>query len=313
MLMMTVNINDIVVKNRYRKDLGDINSLSEDIKTNGLINPITITDTNELIAGERRLEALKLLGTDLVPCHVASVDSEGALFLEYAENDERKPFTPTERYAIYEALKTRLGVAKGGQKGNKNNNKSKAGVTQPSTLSKDQKRAFIAKQGGLATLHEADELSRIVKKGTQKVKDALDSGLITRNTAYKIAKLDDKDQEKALSAYTECGDFEAYILPPSGINALKEGFLSKEDVYSICKRFTNTSKRELERAVKDKRTLKITTKLKRDEKKEAGYVTISVSPKHPYEAIVKLFDVLGYSKQQEIIDHLRSHIRKNKG
>jgi DNA modification methylase len=64
-----VNISDIVVQSRIRKDLGDIPGLANSIKENGLIEPIVLThdyfDTNpfiKLVAGERRLTALKSLG-----------------------------------------------------------------------------------------------------------------------------------------------------------------------------------------------------------------------------------------------------------
>ena len=56
---MLVNISEIKVKKRVRKDLGDINSLKDSLKRYGLLNPITIDSKNRLIAGERRLEAAK--------------------------------------------------------------------------------------------------------------------------------------------------------------------------------------------------------------------------------------------------------------
>lgn len=59
---MLVNISEIKVKKRVRKDLGDINSLKDSLKRYGLLNPITIDSKNRLIAGERRLEAAKALG-----------------------------------------------------------------------------------------------------------------------------------------------------------------------------------------------------------------------------------------------------------
>jgi DNA modification methylase len=76
-----VPIQDIVIQSRIRKDLGDIASLANSIKENGLIEPIVLTHdyhtevTNEhssyvyvkLVAGERRLTAMKSLGiTELI-------------------------------------------------------------------------------------------------------------------------------------------------------------------------------------------------------------------------------------------------------
>lgn len=72
----TIHVEDIIVSNRIRKDLGDILGLANSIKENGLIEPIVITldddDNNglfhvKLVAGERRLTAMKHLGmTELI-------------------------------------------------------------------------------------------------------------------------------------------------------------------------------------------------------------------------------------------------------
>jgi len=65
----TVDINEVLIENRMRKDLGDIGQLSKSISENGLIQPIVLTSFQEndltiikLVAGHRRYEALKKLG-----------------------------------------------------------------------------------------------------------------------------------------------------------------------------------------------------------------------------------------------------------
>lgn len=65
-----VNINNVIIENRMRKDMGDIEQLSRSISENGLINPITLSPYANLerdvkallVAGHRRYEALKKLG-----------------------------------------------------------------------------------------------------------------------------------------------------------------------------------------------------------------------------------------------------------
>ena len=42
-------INSIIITNRIRKDIGDIDSLTESISTVGLMQPIVINENNELI------------------------------------------------------------------------------------------------------------------------------------------------------------------------------------------------------------------------------------------------------------------------
>ena len=44
---MKLSIEKIIVANRIRKDLGSVQELAEDIKANGLINPIVVNEEKE--------------------------------------------------------------------------------------------------------------------------------------------------------------------------------------------------------------------------------------------------------------------------
>lgn len=102
---MIVNINDIKVKKRVRKDLGDIQALKESLQRYGLISPITINDKNELIAGERRLEAAKSLGWATISAQVVKTENKIQLLeMELEENNQRKEFTHDELMEGYKAL-----------------------------------------------------------------------------------------------------------------------------------------------------------------------------------------------------------------
>jgi ParB family chromosome partitioning protein len=94
---MQILIDDIVVKNRIRKDLGDIHSLAESLKRYGQISPIVISKNNVLIAGGRRLEAAKFLGWRTINAVIADAPGElGRLELEVEENVQRRDFNPEE-------------------------------------------------------------------------------------------------------------------------------------------------------------------------------------------------------------------------
>ena len=69
---MFVKISDIKVKKRVRKDLGDLEPLKDSLRTYGLMNPITLNSENELIAGERRLEAAKAIGWENIDANIIS-------------------------------------------------------------------------------------------------------------------------------------------------------------------------------------------------------------------------------------------------
>ena len=94
-------INDIKIGDRRRKDLGDVQALAESIKRVGLLHPIVVSPDGWLIAGERRIEAFKLLGREHIPATVAQ-DLTEVIAQQQAEIDEntcRKDFTPSEAVA----------------------------------------------------------------------------------------------------------------------------------------------------------------------------------------------------------------------
>jgi ParB-like chromosome segregation protein Spo0J len=60
-------IDRIRIGKRFRRDLGDIAGLAASIVEFGLFHPITIKRDGTLLAGHRRLEALRLLGRTEIP------------------------------------------------------------------------------------------------------------------------------------------------------------------------------------------------------------------------------------------------------
>ena len=94
---MLVPIEDIKVKKRLRKEMGDINALADSLKRFGQINPIVITKKNVLIAGERRLEAARSLGWRTINAVVADISDELTMVeYELEENIQRRDFTQEE-------------------------------------------------------------------------------------------------------------------------------------------------------------------------------------------------------------------------
>ena len=94
---MQVLIEDIIIKKRLRKDLGDISSLAISIKKFGQINPVIINKSNVLIAGERRLAAVKTLGWKTINAVIVDVlDPLELLEYEIEENVQRRDFSPEE-------------------------------------------------------------------------------------------------------------------------------------------------------------------------------------------------------------------------
>src|SRR6267154_3496685 len=97
-----MNIDQIQVGFRYRKDLGDLRTLADSIAEVGLLHPVVVTPEGRLIAGQRRLQACRQLGWQDVP--VTVVDLLQAARGEAHENFVRKELLPSEIVALKRAI-----------------------------------------------------------------------------------------------------------------------------------------------------------------------------------------------------------------
>jgi len=94
---MQVPVKDIKVRKRIRRELVDIEALTDSLRRYGQISPIVISKKNLLIAGERRLEAAKRLGWRTINAVISERSGElERLELEVEENMQRRDFTPEE-------------------------------------------------------------------------------------------------------------------------------------------------------------------------------------------------------------------------
>ncbi len=93
---------------RYYFDEDNLKELSESIKEHGVIQPILVTKINgnkyELIAGERRLQASKLIGLEEVPVIVRLATNQQKLELAIVENIQRQNLNPVEEAKAYKKL-----------------------------------------------------------------------------------------------------------------------------------------------------------------------------------------------------------------
>jgi len=111
--MGNMNIDLVKVGARRRDDMGDIEALAASIDQVGLLHPIVIDIFDNLIAGQRRLEACKRLGWEAIPYRIVrDVDEQRLREIELRENLDRKDFTELElsknMAALVEVVKERL-------------------------------------------------------------------------------------------------------------------------------------------------------------------------------------------------------------
>jgi N6-adenosine-specific RNA methylase IME4/ParB-like chromosome segregation protein Spo0J len=93
-----LRLDEIAVEDRCRQQLGDVSSLARSISSVGLLHFPIVTTDYRLVAGERRIEAVRSLEWESIPCHVVANLAEAAQLLaaERDENLERLPLTPEE-------------------------------------------------------------------------------------------------------------------------------------------------------------------------------------------------------------------------
>lgn len=102
---MQVSISAIDIKDRVRKDIGDLSPLMTSMQKYGQLSPIVITRKNELVAGHRRLLAAKRLGWFTLDAAIVDRDTPvEKLEMELEENVHRKDFSPEELLAGYSRL-----------------------------------------------------------------------------------------------------------------------------------------------------------------------------------------------------------------
>lgn len=106
-----------LVRGEIDDDAGDIKELAASIAQEGLIQPLTVTETPagyQIVTGERRWRAARLLGDDapLLLCVVKEpMDELDQLLIMGTENLQRKDMTPIAEAKFYQALQDRgLGV-----------------------------------------------------------------------------------------------------------------------------------------------------------------------------------------------------------
>lgn len=105
---------DLIVANpdqprtNFKKE--DLEELAESIRKNGLLQPILVRDmggTYQIIAGERRWQACKLIGLKKVPVRIKEADDDETIILALIENIQRSDLNPIEEAYGYRRMMER--------------------------------------------------------------------------------------------------------------------------------------------------------------------------------------------------------------
>jgi len=215
---MKIKISDIQINERVRKDFLNIDDLADSIKELGLLQPILISNDNQLIAGHRRYLASEKLGLTEIECHKINPRNElHKLDMELAENVKREDFNPMElarglskRKELYEFEhpETKVGFAGGQATKEKLTGAERKVYDTPTFVESTSKLLKISTSNVEKTLQLNDikeELQEEVESNTKTKSQAL----AEHRKEKRIAKT--KEEVKEISA-EELGVFEGDCL-----------------------------------------------------------------------------------------------------
>ena len=200
---MQMKISEIKI-NPGRRDTQqrNVEELARSIAAVGLMNPITVTQDNTLIAGLHRLEAAKLLGWTEIECVVSEADGLQAELAEIDENFVRAGLSHRElgdlllrRKELYEAIhpETRQGQRNGQTA--KNDNLT---VLAAKPFSEDTADKLGISKRTVERL--AQPAANLTPEAKKTIRDAGDK--ITKGDALKISRLPPDQQAEAAAVLT---------------------------------------------------------------------------------------------------------------
>ena len=230
---MQMKISEIKI-NPGRRDTQqrNVEELARSIAAVGLMNPITVTQDNTLIAGLHRLEAAKLLGWTEIECTVSDADGLQAELAEIDENFVRAGLSHRElgdlllrRKELYEAIhpETRQGQRNGQTAKNDNLTVLAAKPFSEDTADK----LGISKRTVERLVQTAANLTPEAKKT---IRDAGDK--ITKGDALKISRLPPDQQAEAAAVLT-------IAAPTPKKQGMMDGEAALREFTSLCSRYVS--------------------------------------------------------------------------
>ena len=203
----------------------DMNSLTESIKTQGIISPLIVrpienTDEYEVVSGHRRLYAAVKAGLTEVPALIYPLDRNEAMIAVVDSNLHRERILPSEKAFAYkmkmEAMKAQ-------------------GKRTDLTLSQAATKSDTAAEIGKARNESRDQVFRYIRL-THLVPELLqkvDEGVIALSPAVELSYLSEEQQNILLDAISlnDCTPSHAQSIRMK--KAAQQGTLSSDNIYEI--------------------------------------------------------------------------------
>lgn len=154
-----------------RRDLGDLTELSDSIRSQGIMQNLTVVPNADfpdggylVVIGNRRLEAAKLAGLTELPCIVSDMDVKGQISTMLMENMQRQDLTVYEQAQGFQMMMNLGFTAK--EIGEKTGFSEKT-VRDRIKLTKLNQKRFNAAVNNGATLLDLIEVTKLESKTAQ--------------------------------------------------------------------------------------------------------------------------------------------------
>ena len=179
---MIINISEIKIENRFRKDYGDLQDLANSIKELGLLHEPIVDQDKKLIDGERRIKALKLLGFDEI--HVRIINVPSVLKAEHDANAFAKAWTVSEKVAIAKAIEEEIGNRQG----------SRTDLELVEKFPQVKTRDLVAERSGFGNSRTYQQAKKVIEEGIPDIIEKMDSGDISINAAAIASTFTESEQ-----------------------------------------------------------------------------------------------------------------------
>ncbi|MBN2639201.1 MAG: ParB/RepB/Spo0J family partition protein [Bacteroidales bacterium] len=176
-----------------------LDELSESIKAQGVIQPITVRkmgrDQYQLIAGERRLKASKMAGMEKIPAFIRVANDEQMLELALIENIHRQDLNAIEVAISYKRLMDECELTQ--EKLSERLGKSRSAITNYMRLLKLPPEIQIALRDASISMGHARALISVEEESDQLkvLKKIIIEGLSVRQVEELVRKLNQPEKE----------------------------------------------------------------------------------------------------------------------
>lgn len=197
----TMAVSDIIIGRRFRQKNEQITRLAESIRLVGLLHPLVVNTRGELVAGGRRLAAVRQLGWDEVPVRIINTLDEAlaAIKAERDENTCREPLTASEIIEMgnsIEAIENPEAASRRRATQNNDSASSSSGNFPPQDAGKTRDK--VGKSLGVSG-KTYEKLKFIKENGIPELLAMVDAKQVKVDPAAKVAKLP-KDEQKEIVA-----------------------------------------------------------------------------------------------------------------